>query len=1072
MTIIINQGMLDQIRNDPDEKFDTNNITFSINVDPSNPIQDLQQFFDFTFDPNLIPTSDNNRDMMIEAIELWDDVIGASITYSPGDEDANVTLNTADNFPANIPGSTYSTLHDSILPDDSDVYLDPTQIARGDFQWGTLLHEFGHALGLMHPGDYDSSEGSPTYENDRDFNEDTVQFTVMSYFSPAKFDPTINWTRGGNHPQTPMIYDILAIQQYYGTSTDTRLGNTTYGFNNTSGREIFNFATNTKPVLTIYDSGGDRDRLDVSGFAAPGAGVPAQRIDLHEGSYSDVGGLIKNVAIAFGTFIEEAVAGLGDDILIGNQFNNYLDGGAGNDNLSGELGDDTYVVDSASDVVVELEGQGTDTVNSVGASYTLSDHLERLIYTGVATSGFTGVGNGLGNELRGASDAGNTLDGRGGDDTMVGGSKDDVYIVDTLGDRTVEQSGGGSDTVRTAIGNYTLQDNVENLEFTGAGPLVTVGNDLDNRISGGASDDVVSGAGGNDTLNGNNGRDTLSGDAGNDRVNGGAGDDLLDGGADNDIVDGGDGNDQVSGGDGNDVVDGGSGNDGLAGGIGNDSIYGGDGSDALSGDLGDDELDGGAGDDTIAGGGGNDYIRESGGADAIDGGAGTDTVDYSTSTVGVEFGSDGVGTSGDARGDRLLNIEIVIGTAFADTLFGDAGDNTLRGGAGNDALHGLAGNDLLDGGSGSDAMTGGTGNDVYQVDDRADVVSELVGQGQDRVETTLDAYTLGTNVEDLAYKGTGAFAGIGNSLANAITGGASDDILRGGAGADTLDGLAGRDTADYSTSATGVAVNLATGMNTGGDAAGDTLVNMENVTGSAFNDLLTGDGGNNVLNGGAGNDTINGGGGNDRLIGGDGVNALVGGTGDDTYVVAANGTGTITESQGAGTDTVETSQSTATLSANVENLVYTGTGNFRGTGNALGNEITGASGGDNIQGQDGNDSLFGLAGNDTLFGENGNDTLDGGAGSDILDDKAGSDTFVFRAGDGGQDTIRGFTAGAASGDVIRILGTSWTSLDDVLNHLGAGSNSNTTVIELDATTSILVRGVAANQFTTGDFLFV
>jgi len=90
------------------------------------------------------------------------------------------------------------------------------------------------------------------------------------------------------------------------------------------------------------------------------------------------------------------------------------------------------------------------------------------------------------------------------------------------------------------------------------------------------------------------------------------------------------------------------------------------------------------------------------------------------------------------------------------------------------------------------------------------------------------------------------------------------------------------DTADYSTSANGVTVNLATNVNTGGDAQGDSLTGIENVTGSNYNDALTGDSNDNTLTGGAGNDTLVGGAGNDTLIGGAGNDTLVGGTGIDT----------------------------------------------------------------------------------------------------------------------------------------------------------------------------------------------
>ena len=143
-----------------------------------------------------------------------------------------------------------------------------------------------------------------------------------------------------------------------------------------------------------------------------------------------------------------------------------------------------------------------------------------------------------------------------------------------------------------------------------------------------------------------------------------------------------------------------------------------------------------------------------------------------------------------------------------------------------------------------------------------------------------------------------------------MIGGTGNDTLSGGAGADSLIGGAGLDTADYSTSAAGVIVNLATGIGTGGDAQGDALSEIETVIGSAFNDALTGDAGSNLLTGGLGNDTLsggvgtdtlNGGNGDDILIGGVGRDIMSGGQGDDQFVLndpSAAGTDTITDFTG------------------------------------------------------------------------------------------------------------------------------------------------------------------------------
>jgi len=167
---------------------------------------------------------------------------------------------------------------------------------------------------------------------------------------------------------------------------------------------------------------------------------------------------------------------------------------------------------------------------------------------------------------------------------------------------------------------------------------------------------------------------------------------------------------------------------------------------------------------------------------------------------------------------------------------------------------------------------------------------------------------------------------------------------------------------------------------------------MAQIKGDRKNNTLTGGAGNDLLFAYQGNDILKGNEGNDRLNGGLGIDTLSGGAGNDTYFVD-NLSDTVIEHSDAGTDTVKASVNW-TLSANVENLILTGTSAINGTGNELSNTITGNAAANALEGRAGDDTLKGGDGNDVLYGGSGNDRLDGGQGSDILSDGAGSDTYV------------------------------------------------------------------------------
>ncbi|KAA0568850.1 FG-GAP-like repeat-containing protein, partial [Azospirillum sp. Sh1] len=233
--------------------------------------------------------------------------------------------------------------------------------------------------------------------------------------------------------------------------------------------------------------------------------------------------------------------------------------------------------------------------------------------------------------------------------------------------------------------------------------------------------------------------------------------------------------------------------------------------------------------------------------------------------------------------------------------------------------------------------------------------------------------------------------------ADTLMGGDGNDTLNGGRGADLLDGGSGTDTVSYAGASAAIHVDLAAGRGYSGDAKGDILIAIENLEGGSGNDTLEGDATANWLIGGSGSDLLYGRAGNDTLDGGAGIDTLRGGAGNDTYLVNDAGD-VIVETAGEGTDEVRTGLASYTLAANVENLVYTGTAAFTGTGNTGNNFITGGTGNDSLTGDAGNDTLDGGAGADTLVGGTGNDTYIVDNAGDIVTELAGQGTDTVRTG--------------------------------------------------------------------------
>ncbi|MCV6604621.1 MAG: hypothetical protein OIF34_04905, partial [Porticoccaceae bacterium] len=288
--------------------------------------------------------------------------------------------------------------------------------------------------------------------------------------------------------------------------------------------------------------------------------------------------------------------------------------------------------------------------------------------------------------------------------------------------------------------------------------------------------------------------------------------------------------------------------------------------------------------------------------------------------------------------------DVLVGSAMADTIDGLAGDDNIQGLEGDDTLTGGAGNDTLDGGAGSDTLVGSAGND------------ELLG-------------------------------------------GAGDDLLRGGGGADINNGGDGVDTADFSDIGSGITADLNAGNASyqapNGNTVTDTLVSIENLTGSSSDDSLTGDAGANRLDGGAGNDTLVGGGGADQLLGGAGDDVLRGGGGPDT-TDGGEGSDTADFSDIGTAVTADLNDGSASYAApNGNNVTDTLISIENLTGSNNDDSLTGDSGANTLDGGMGDDTLIGGGGADTLIGGAGDDILRGGGGPDTTDGGEGNDTADF-----------------------------------------------------------------------------
>ena len=653
-----------------------------------------------------------------------------------------------------------------------------------------------------------------------------------------------------------------------------------------------------------------------------------------------------------GTVDADEINGFGgDDVLSGNQGDDVIDGGDGNDTLLGGAGFDILIGGDGNDI---LKGGGSPEGDLLFGGDG-NDTLE----ADTTTQGMTLLEGGNGDDTyRAGSDAWIDETTGSGNDTVVLGhgivAADLSYSRVGNGDLVISANGFGSFYIRDHFNSTTPL--VETITFDAGGPdvdlttlnvqVTTNGTEFDDVLdgvtSGGSDVDIIYGKAGNDIISGHSGDDVIYGEDGNDQIDGGAGDDDLRGGKGDDIY-------TVS--------------------AGNDSIS--------EGHVGDYDIlkftDTTVFEDLV-------FTRTFPST--------TVTVTHNTGTIDLIAGL----TSDKIKEFQFADGSTVLANAASVTTTGTSGDDVIEGfqnsfgpndviigGDGDDFLTGWGGDDFLDGGNGDDILRGKDGNDTITYAsattgvtvDLSYIYSQNTGQGNDRITNVENIIgsahgdTLTGSSSDNQFEG-----GLGNDTISGATG---NDTLIGGLGNDTLDGGAGIDTASYAGATAAVTIDLTNNNSSGADGV-DTLVSIENATGSAFADTIHGGSTANTLRGNAGVDTITGWAGADVLYGGAGDDVL---HGDD----AAN------------------------------DAAYVGAGNDTIYGDAGEDTITGGAGDDEIHGGDDDDTIYGAAGADTIYGDGGDDLIYGdyataGAndGSDIIFGGAGQDTIV---GSGGDDLLHG-----------------------------------------------------------------